>query len=102
MVEIIFAIILGIMAITFFIIGFLQFKEKGFLFNNSYIYASEEERQKMNKKPYYKVSGIVFTFIGLLFSIIALDVILKTSWLFYIEIAFIIILIIIVNKRSNL
>lgn len=53
--NIIGAIVLGVIAIGCFIISYLQFNEKGFLFNNAYLYA--------------------------------LDMILKTRWLFYVVIA---------------
>ena len=44
MENIITAIILWMIAISCFIISFLQFKQKGFLFNNAYIYASKKEK----------------------------------------------------------
>ena len=31
-----------------------QFAEKGFLFNNAYLFATKDERAKMEKKPYYR------------------------------------------------
>ena len=40
--TIIGAITLGIVAVVCFIFSYLQFNEKGFLFNNAYIYASKE------------------------------------------------------------
>lgn len=80
-------IILCIIAIGCFIFSYLQFNEKGFLFNNAYIYASKQERETMNKTPHYKQSGIVFLLLGTIFAINALDVILQTKWLFYIVIA---------------
>ena len=67
-----------------FVFSYLQFNEKGFLFNNAYIYASKEERKLMDKKPHYKQSGIVFLMIGIIFAINAIDMILKTGWLFYV------------------
>ncbi|MBR4059999.1 MAG: DUF3784 domain-containing protein [Lachnospiraceae bacterium] len=79
--NIIGAIILGVIAITCFIFSYLQFQEKGFLFNNAYIYASKQERETMDKKPHYKQSGIVFVFIGIIFLINAIDTILQTGWL---------------------
>ena len=36
------AIMLGLIALICFVISFLQFRKKGFLFNNAYIYASKE------------------------------------------------------------
>ncbi len=61
----------------------MQFKEKGFLFNNTYIYGSEEERKKMDKTPYYRQSGVVFLLIGIIFAINAVELQIKTGRLFY-------------------
>lgn len=77
------AIILVIIAVACFVISYLQFNEKGVLFNNAYIFASKQERETMAKKPHYKQSGIVFLLIGIIFLINAIDVILQTGWLFY-------------------
>lgn len=64
-------------------ISYFQFQEKGFLFNNAYLYASEEERRTMNKKPYYRQSGIVFFLVGFIFLLNILELLLAMSWLFY-------------------
>ena len=88
--EIIGAVILGIIAITCFVFSYLQFKEKGYLFNNAYIYASKKEREALDKKPHYKQSGIVFLLIGLIFLVNAIDIVLQTSWLFYIVMAIVV------------
>ena len=77
MVKIIGAIVLGIIAIVCFVISFLQFNEKGFLFNNAYIGASKQDRETMNKKPHYKQSGVVFALIGIIFLINAIEMILQ-------------------------
>lgn len=92
--NIIGAITFGIVAAVCFIFSYLQFNEKGFLLNNAYIYASKEERKVMDKKPHYKQSGIVFLMIGIIFTINAVDMILKTEWLFCVVIAIAIIVII--------
>ena len=63
------------------------FREKGFLFNNAYIYASKEERERMNKTPHYKQSGTVFVMVGIIFLLNAVDILIKTRWIFYIVIA---------------
>jgi NhaP-type Na+/H+ or K+/H+ antiporter len=67
-----------------FFISILSFKEKGILLNNAYLYASKREREKMNKKPYYIQSAIVFVFIGLIFLLNGLQMLFKFDWLFYI------------------
>lgn len=84
--NIIGAIVLGVIATICFVFSYLQFHEKGFLFNNAYIYASKQERKNMDKKPHYKQSGIIFVFIGIIFLINAIDIILQTDWLFYLVI----------------
>lgn len=88
------AIIVSIVAIVCFVLSYLQFKEKGFLFNNAYIYASKQERYTMDKKPHYKQSGIVFLMIGMIFLINAVELFLKTGLLFYLVIVITIITIV--------
>lgn len=75
-------IMMAVIAIACFVISYLQFNEKGFLFNNAYIFASKQERETMIKKPHYKQSGVIFTLIGIIFLIISMDMILQTVWLF--------------------
>lgn len=84
--NIVGAIIVGVIAVICFIFSYLQFNEKGFLFNNAYIYASKQERKNMDKKPHYKQSGIIFVSIGIIFLIDAIDIILQTGWLLYLVI----------------
>lgn len=69
-VIIIFSLAAGTLVLSIF-----QFFEKGFLFNNAYLYASKEERGKMDKKPHYRQSAIVFLLICLLFIMIGLNLI---------------------------
>ena len=89
MEKIIVAVILGAIAVICFIISYLQFHEKGFLFNNAYIYASKKERETMDKAPYYRQSGIVFALIGLVFLINTLVLIFHIRWLFWLVIGII-------------
>ena len=91
MEKIIVAAILGAIAVICFIISYLQFHEKGFLFNNAYIYASKKERETMDKAPYYRQSGIVFALIGLVFLINTLVLIYPVRWLFRLVIGIIVI-----------
>jgi hypothetical protein len=84
--EIIGAVILGFIAIACFVCSYLQFHEKGFLFNNAYIYASKQERETMDKRPYYMQSGVVSILIGIIFSINAVEIVLQTDWMVYLVI----------------
>ena len=82
--NIIGMIILGLLAILCFVFSYLQFHEKGFLFNNAYIYASKKERKSMDKRPHYKQAGIIFLLLGIIWLINAVDMVLQTGWLFYV------------------
>ena len=94
MKEIIVSIILFAISIFAFIMSIRSFMEKGFLFNNAYIYASKQEREKMDKKPYYRQSSIVFLLLGLIFLLNALATFFKANWIFYIVVVVVIITII--------
>lgn len=83
-VIIVMAVILFLISAASFVTAYFQFHEKGFLLNNAYLYASDEERRRMDKKPFYRQSAIVFTFIGVAFLLNGLELILKTGWLFYV------------------
>ena len=91
MKEIIIASILFAVSVFLFFMSARSFMEKGFLFNNAYIYASKQEREKMNKKPHYRQSAIVFLLLGLTFLLIALAVLLEANWICYVGIALVII-----------
>ena len=81
------AIVLFIISATLLVMSILSFMKKGFLFNNAYIYASKEEREKMDKAPHYRQSGIVFLLLSLIFLLNGFDMLFKTDWLFYLVIA---------------
>ncbi|MGL5692453.1 MAG: DUF3784 domain-containing protein [Peptostreptococcaceae bacterium] len=86
MEKIITTCIVFIVSLVMFIISFRSFKEKGFLFNNAYIYASKEERANMDKKPHYRQSAIIFLLLGVMCLVSVLELIFKIEWLFYINI----------------
>ena len=80
--EIIGEIILFLVSAVAFIMSAGHFKEKGILLNNAYIYATKKEREKMNKKPYYRQSAIVFLLIGLIFLLNGLQMLFRADWIF--------------------
>ena len=100
--EKVMTIIFGILSVILFTISLLHMYEKGFLINNAYIYASKEEREKMNKKTYYRQSGIVFMFLGIISLLNAFNAELKTIGLFIAILVIVVITIVyaIVSTRS--
>ena len=91
MKEIIIASILFAVSVFLFFMSVRSFMEKGFLFNNAYIYASKQEREKMNKKPYYRQSAIVFLLFGIVFLLLALAVLLEVYWIYFVGVSVVII-----------
>ena len=81
------AILVFLLASGLFFLGIRQLLERGYLLNNAWIYATEKERESLNKKPYYRQSGIVFCLLGLLFTVIGLHAILQDSRLLWLEAA---------------
>ena len=82
--EIVIQTVLFLISTGLFVISFFQFKERGPLLNNAYLFASEQERKTMEKKPHYRQSGIVFGLLGVIFLLNAIEILLKTDWLYYI------------------
>lgn len=73
-------IIMIVLAVVLFAYGILQLFQKGFLFNNAYIYASKEEKLKMNKKPYYIQSGIILLIVAVVMALNAVQLAFEISW----------------------
>lgn len=94
MKEIVLSCILFLIAIGAFVMSYRSFREKGFLFNNAYIYASKQERETMDKKPHYRQSAIVFLLIGIIFLLNGVSVLLTANWIFILVIAIAIVAII--------
>lgn len=81
------AIAVFLLAGVLFFLGVRHLLERGYLLNNAWIYATKEERKSINKKPYYRQSGIVFCLLGLLLTVIGLSALLQSSGLLWLEAA---------------
>ena len=62
-------IIMFVLAGAFGVLSIFSFMEKGFLLNNQYLNASKEEREHMDKSPYYRQSAICFILCSIMFLI---------------------------------
>lgn len=79
-------IIAGILAF----LRFRSFQEKGFLFNNAYIYATKEERKAINEKPWYRQSAIVFCILSVASIMAGLDMIFDKKFFRILEFSLIV------------
>ncbi len=84
MSRIITAIFVFFISLVSFVISIRSFRKKGFLFNNAYIFASEQERKNMDKNPHYRQSGVVFLLIGIIYLLIGLQTLLAVGWILYV------------------
>ena len=75
------AIGICVLAAVFFFLSWLSFREKGFLFHTIYMFASKEERKKLNKSPLYRISAKVFLIAGVGLVLLAIECLLMTDWL---------------------
>lgn len=80
-------IIMFVAAAVMILLGVMQLMQKGPLINNAWLYANEERRRTMNKKPYYIQSGIVFLLIGAAFGLIGMFCVTKEKAFLYAEYA---------------
>ena len=79
--NVIVGIVMFLLAAGAFFVSFRSFREKGFLFNNAYIYASKQERERMDKKPYYHQSAVAFLMVGAALALIGLSALLNIGWI---------------------
>ena len=77
-------VFLFLVSIGTFVMSVRSFMERGFLFNNAYIFASKEEREKMDKKPHYRQSAIVFLLLGVSFLLLGIMTLTDALWLLYV------------------
>ena len=80
-------IILSLIAAGILVLGIMQLLKKGPLINNAWIYADEEQRRTMDKAPYYRQSGIVFSMIGIQFGMLAVFCLTRLHIFMYMEFA---------------
>ena len=83
MAEKFLIMILFIISAGSFAVSCSYFKEKGFLLNNAYLFASKEEREEMDKKSNYRQSAVIFLLIGIIFLLNTVQMIFNIGWLFY-------------------
>ena len=84
--EMIVAVIVFAVAGVMLLLSVRSFQERGFLLNNAWLYASERQRETMNRKPNYRQSAIVFCILSLVFIVCGLSVVLQNSRIVLLEI----------------
>ena len=83
MEKIVVACVLFLTSAGLFLLGVRSFQEKGFLFNNAYIYATKQERERMNKTPHYRQTANVFLLLGIGFLLSGTALLSGMDWLYW-------------------
>ncbi len=78
MSDMIFAVVTGIISVILFIYVSFAVRCKGPILSNTYLFASKEERNKINKKAEYHMVSIVFGIAATIFAFLTAYII--TSW----------------------
>ena len=78
MSDMFFAVITGIIAVILFIYVFFAVRCKGPILSNTYLFASEKERSKIDKKAEYHMVSVVFGILATIFACLTMYII--TSW----------------------
>ena len=91
MKEAVAACVLFVIAAVAFFLSIRSFREKGFLLNNTYLYASPEARKTMDKKPLYRQTAIVFLLIGCVFLLNGISMLLGKDWISYAAVALVVV-----------
>ena len=87
MSDMFFAVITGIIAVILFIYVFFAARCKGPILSNTYLFASEKERSKIDKKAEYHMVSVVFGILAAIFAFLTVYII--TDWKMCLYIVFI-------------
>jgi dolichol kinase len=80
------AFVSGVLSVISFYISYRQHKEKGVIFTNTWLWATKEQKEKMDervKKAEYRLARNVFFMIGVIFFLLALEVLTLIVWFQY-------------------
>lgn len=73
-------------AAVWLVLGVRSLREMGRLWNNADLFASQKERETMDKKPHYRQSGICFLLLAAVFLLMAVDSVWHRGWMLPVEI----------------
>ena len=87
MSDIIFAVITALISIALFIYVSFTARGKGPILSNTYLFAVQKEREKMDKKAEYHIVSVVFGILAAIFAFLTVYII--TDWKMCLYIVFI-------------
>lgn len=94
MSDVIFSVFTGTISIILFIYVSFTVRCKGPILSNTYLFASKEERNKIDKKAEYHMVSVVFGMLATIFAFLTVYII--TSWNTCLYIVFLLVVCVIV------
>ena len=82
--QIVSSIILGLISMLLLTYSFFASKEKGPILSNTYLWATSEEKKKMDKSAEYHLVTVVFSILGMIFLLLTIRILSSWSWINYI------------------
>jgi len=82
--QIVSSIIIGLVSVLLLTYSFFTSKEKGPILSNTYLWATAEERKKIDKTAEYHLITIVFRILGMVFLFLTIRIITSWVWINFI------------------
>lgn len=90
MAEIILGIITGLISVSLYVYVSFTARCKGIILSNTYLFASKEEREKLDKKAEYHLVTVVFTCLATIFAGMTVFIFTEWKWSLYVVFALIV------------
>ncbi len=81
--PIIVSIITGVISAALLIYAYFAFIEKGPILSNTVLFASAEERNKLDRSAEYRMVSVVFGLLGMVFLLLTVRILTGWEWLNY-------------------
>ncbi len=81
--QIISALIIGLISVSLFTYSYFTSREKGPILSNTYLFATREERERMDLSAEYHLVTVVFRILGLIFLLLTAKILTSWVWLNY-------------------
>lgn len=94
MAETILGIITGLISIALYVYVSFAARRRGPILSNTYLFATKEERRKIDVKAEYRLVTVVFADLATVFAFLTLFIFTDWKWCFYVVIILIVAVII--------
>ena len=87
MSDMIFALITGILSVVLYIYVSFAARGKGPILSNTYLFATKEERKKMDLKAEYRLATVVYSLVATAFALLTVFIICEKDLVLFLAVA---------------